>query len=237
METGYDILPWWVCRMTMLGLYTTQNVPFKTVYLHGLVRDGKGQKMSKSKGNVINPLKMIDQYGADALRFALIFGTAAGNDQSLSEDKIRGMRNFANKLWNIGRFIGMNIETGDSRLAIREYDETMHKALKDAHDKRIITELHMLAARVTKYMESYRFSDAAQAVYDFAWHRLADVHLEKNKERFTEKDPQALAVLLHVYQTILKLLHPFMPFVTEEIWGKLPKKDTTPLIVSPWPIL
>lgn len=232
METGYDILPWWVCRMAMLGLYMTGEVPFHTVYLHGLVRDAKGQKMSKSKGNVINPLKMIDLYGADALRFSLVFGTAAGNDQSLSEDKIRGMRNFANKLWNIGRFIEMNTPTGAT---IADYTEDFHATLENQHDKRIITELNMLTAKVTKSMESYRLSDAAKALYDFAWHRLADVHLEKNKERFKKGDIQALTVLLHVYKTILTLLHPFMPFVTEAVNQQLPNKKTHPLIVATWP--
>jgi len=231
METGYDILPWWVCRMIMLGMYATNEVPFHTVYLHGLVRDSKGQKMSKSKGNVINPLKMIDLYGTDALRMSLVYGTASGNDQALSEDKIRGMRNFANKLWNVGRFVLMNFENRD----VPWYDEKLHKKLTDPHDKRIISELNMLVAVVTKHMENYRFSDAAQRIYDFMWHRLADVHLEKNKERFKNGDPLALAVLLHVYITILKLLHPFVPFVTEAIWSSLPKQSHDPLIISSWP--
>lgn len=229
METGYDILPWWVCRMLMLGIHLTNSVPFKTVYLHGLVRDAKDQKMSKSKGNVINPLKMVDLYGADALRMALVFGTGAGSDQSLSEDKIRGMRNFANKLWNIGRFINLTMQE------VPFYDEAMHKTLKNPNDKKIISEVNMLTAGVTKDLERYRFSEAAQKIYDFTWHTLADLHLEKNKERFKEGDPQALAVLRHVFLTILKLTHPFMPFVTEEIWGKLPRKTTNPLIISPWP--
>lgn len=230
METAYDILPWWVCRMIMLGLYVTGDVPFRVVYYHGLIRDAKGQKMSKSKGNVINPLKMADQYGADALRMSLVYGTAAGNDQSLSEDKIRGMRNFANKLWNIGRFILLSCENRD----IPFYDALLHKELKSAQDKRVISELNMLTAAVTKNMERYRFSDAAQKIYDFTWHTLADVHLEKNKERFKEGDEQALAVLRHVFVTILKLLHPFMPFITEEIWGKLGNKQEL-LITSHWP--
>lgn len=235
METGHDILPWWVCRMLMLGIHLTGEVPFTTVYLHGLVRDSKGQKMSKSRGNVINPLKMVDQYGADALRMALVFGTGAGNDQSLSEDKIRGMRNFANKLWNIGRFIEMNLQAQNSNVKTQMYDEKMHKELKNSTDKKIISEVHMLTAGVTKDIERYRFSDAAQKIYDFTWHTFADVHLEKNKERFKDGDPHAFAVLRHVFLTILKLLHPFMPFVTEEIWSKLPKKTTDPLIISPWP--
>ncbi len=231
METGYDILPWWVCRMAMLGVYAMGDVPFQTVYLHGLVRDAKGQKMSKSKGNVINPLKMIDQYGTDALRMALVFGTAAGNDQSLSEDKIRGMRNFANKLWNIARFIQMSSEG----VSIPYYDTALHKKLTDPHDKRIITELTMLTSRITKQMETHRLSDAAQELYEFAWHRLADVHLEKNKERFKAKDPLALAVLTHVYTRILVLLHPFMPFVTEALWKSTNVKSHTPLLVTQWP--
>lgn len=237
METGYDILPWWVCRMAMLGLYVTRQVPFTTVYLHGLVRDAKGQKMSKSKGNVINPLKMVDQYGADALRFSLIFGTAAGNDQSLSEDKIRGMRNFANKLWNIGRFLNMNIDEYKKTTGrdLPWYDDVMHKQLKDAHDKRIISEFNMMKAAVNKNMENYRYSDAAKKIYDFTWHRIADVHLEKNKERFKTGDEQALAILRHLLMNILKLLHPFMPFVTESIYQKIPGWNGVPLIITTWP--
>ncbi len=237
METGYDILPWWVCRMAFLGLYMTSNVPFKTVYLHGLVRDAKGKKMSKSKGNVINPLEMINKYGADALRMALVFGTAAGHDQSLSEDKIRGMRNFANKLWNIGRFITLAIAQCNNATMKQFvfYDEALHKKLTNPFDQRIITELNMMKAAVTHCMETYRYSDAAQRIYAFTWHRLADVHLEKNKERFKSGDLQTLAVVHHVFLTILKLTHPFMPFVTEELWGKLPKQTTDLLIVSPWP--
>jgi valyl-tRNA synthetase len=217
--------------MAMLGLYMTRNVPFKTVYLHGLVRDAKGQKMSKSKGNAINPLKMVDLYGADALRFSLIFGTAAGNDQSLSEDKIRGMRNFANKLWNIGRFLNMNFEAAGKEIPF--YDVTMK--LTDAHDKRIISEFNMMKAAVNKNMENYRYSDAAKKIYDFTWHRVADVHLEKNKERFKAGDQQALAVLRHLVVNIVKLLHPFMPFVTESIYQKIPGWDGTPLIITSWP--
>ncbi len=236
METGYDILPWWVCRMLMLGIYARGDVPFRTVYLHGLVRDGKGQKMSKSKGNVINPLVMVDQYGADALRMALIFGTAAGNDLSLAEDKIRGMRNFANKLWNIARFLDMNMKNAQEKgINIPFYDEILHKSLGNNEDKQIITQLNMLITRVTKYIEKYRFSDAAQEVYDFSWHRIADQYLEFNKERFIAGDPQALAVFRHVVLNLLKLIHPFMPFVTEAIWGQLPKDSDGLLITSEWP--
>jgi valyl-tRNA synthetase len=214
METGYDILPVWVCRMMMLGLYITGNVPFRTVYLHGLVRDAKGQKMSKSKGNVINPLKMVDQYGADALRFSLVFGTAAGNDQSLSEDKIRGMRNFANKIWNASRFITLfQSETTEGK-----QDKECHKKIKDVTKK------------VTAYIEKYRFNSAAELLYDSFWHWFCDEAIEKAKTGEISKG--ALQEALYTY---LKLLHPFMPFVTEEIWNKMPRKNDKPLIVSPWP--
>ncbi|MFZ2025594.1 MAG: valine--tRNA ligase [Microgenomates group bacterium] len=231
METGYDILPWWVCRMLMVGLYVTGKVPFKKVYLHGLVRDSKGQKMSKSKGNVVNPIKMVDLYGADALRMALVFGAAAGNDISLSEDKIRGMRNFANKLWNISRLFLMNTENSKDLLF---YDKTMNKDLVK-NDLEMLKKLEATVKTTTKYMDTYRYSDAAQTLYDFTWHTLADEYLEQNKERFKQGDTQALAVYRHVLLVVLKLLHPFMPFVTESIWGQLPRKQDTKLIISSWP--
>ncbi len=231
METGYDILPWWVCRMLMVGLFVTGKVPFKKVYLHGLVRDAKGQKMSKSKGNVVNPIKMVDLYGADALRMALVFGAAAGNDISLSEDKIRGMRNFANKLWNIARLFLMNTEL------IKElpfYDKTMDKDLVQS-DIEMIKKLETTVKMTTKYMDTYRYSDAAQTVYDFTWHALADEYLEQNKERFKQGDANALSVYRHILLTLLQLLHPFMPFITEHMWGQLPRKQYEPLIISSWP--
>lgn len=234
METGYDILPWWVCRMIMFGIYTTGTVPFRTVYLHGLVRDAKGQKMSKSKGNVINPLIMVDKYGADALRMALVYGTAAGNDLSLSEDKIRGMRNFANKLWNIGRFIHMNRESiAQNNGTIPPFNASLLKELA-APDKAMLKQLQQLVQKITKQMEHYRFSDAALQLYDFTWHTIADVYLEQNKERYKANDVVALAVLQHIFMTLLKLIHPFMPFVTEAVWQEM-KLGDRPLIISSWP--
>lgn len=231
METGYDILPWWVCRMLMVGLYVTGNVPFTTVYLHGLVRDAKGQKMSKSKGNVVNPIEMVDKYGADALRMALVFGAAAGNDISLSEDKIRGMRNFANKIWNISRLFLLSTE---SMTTLPFYDKDMDKNL-EKNDEIILKALRDTVKKATKYMDTYRYSDAAQLLYEFSWHTLADVYLEQNKERFKASDPIALAVYRHVLLTVLKLLHPFMPFITESIWGQIPRKTTDLIIISSWP--
>jgi valyl-tRNA synthetase len=230
METGYDILPWWVCRMLMLGIHETGNVPFETVYLHGLVRDAKGQKMSKSKGNVINPLQMIDLYGADALRMALVFGAGAGNDQALSEDKIRGMRNFANKLWNIARFATMNMDAGGK--SIPPYTSAR---IKNSEDRQLISGLKTLIATVTRDIEKHQFAQAAEKTYEFAWHVLADAYIEKNKERIGHGDTEALMVLIHTLGIILKLLHPFMPFVTEEIWSKIPHEETGALITSSWP--
>lgn len=231
LDTMWDILFFWVARMMMMGLYRTGRVPFEVIHLHSRVVDAKGQKMAKSKGNVLNPIDLVDTYGADALRFTLVFGAAPGSDIAVSEDKVRGMRNFANKLWNIGRFILMNFESAGKNIPF--YDTKMK--VTDPTDKQIISELNTLTAAVTKDIEQYRFSDAAQTLYEFAWHTFADIYLEKNKERFKSKDPQALAVLRHVYLTILKLLHPFMPFVTEEIWSKMPRKTDRPLIISPWP--
>ncbi len=240
METGYDILPWWVCRMLMLGIHLTGNVPFETVYLHGLVRDSKGQKMSKSKGNVINPLEMIDKYGADALRMALVFGTGAGNDQSLAEDKIRGMRNFANKLWNIGRFINLICENRN----IQYVGPIMPKISGITHSKMLvwcytlIDDSNKLTKKVTLDMERYRFNRAAEKIYEYAWHELADNILEIAKSNLKEETEDAAYIrgtLIDLFSRTLRILHPFMPFVTEEIWSKLPKQSTDPLIISSWP--
>lgn len=237
LDTLWDILFFWVARMMMMGLYRTGEVPFRVIHLHSRVVDAHGQKMSKSRGNVLNPIDLVDKYGADALRFALIFGAGPGSDISISDDKVRGMRNFTNKLWNIGRFIDMNLKNSEPRTQIPMYDEKMQKALKTPSDKQIISNLDKLIASVTKNMEKYRFSDAAQKIYDFTWHTLADKHLEENKERFKSGDTEALSVLRHVFLMILKLLHPFMPFVTEELYQKIPGRNGAPLIISPWPTI
>ena len=220
METGYDILFFWVARMIMLGLYVTDKVPFETVYLHGLVRDEKGQKMSKSKGNAIDPLIAADQYGADAVRTALVFGTGPGNDANIGESKIKGMRNFTNKLWNIGRYV----------IDMRP-NEVNYKAKPNADDKLILSELNDIKARVTKAIDNYRFAQAAEELYDFVWHRFADKYVEASKDRRSEAQP----VLEQVLEESLRLLHPFMPMITEEIWQKLPHKSGESIMISPWP--
>jgi valyl-tRNA synthetase len=234
METGYDILPWWVCRMIMLGIYTTGKIPFKTVCLHGLVRDSKGQKMSKSKGNVINPITMVDLYGADSLRMALVYGTAFGNDVPMSEDKVRGMRNFSNKLFNIGRFIKMNIENySKNQISWKTFVLEKDREKLNKNNKKILTQLGMLERRVTVSIENCNFDKAANALYGFLWHTLADKYLENSKENLKQNDPQTLAVLLFVFKKCLIFLHPFMPFITEELNSILYPQDK-PLIITNW---
>lgn len=217
LETGYDILFFWVARMILMSTSLIGQVPFKNVLLHGLVRDAEKQKMSKSKGNVIDPVEVIDKYGTDALRMALIFSTATGNDIPISEDKIRGMKHFSNKLWNMGRFI---------------HDFKPENYSKDISEKdqKFIDKTNDLANEVTSMIDAYRLHDAAQALYDFAWHDFADKYIEDAK---TRREESQLA-LETVYMTILKLLHPFMPFITEEIFGKL-SGNTRLLITEKWP--
>lgn len=226
METGYDILKPWVSRMITMGLYVTGEVPFTTVYLHGLVRDSKGQKMSKSKGNAINPIDMVDKYSADAVRMALIFGSAAGNDLSLAEEKIRGMRNFTNKLWNMGRFIEMNNKNFDlSPVELNELEEIA----ENQNDKEMIKRVGELVIKTTKHIEKCELNLAAETLYEFTWHEFADKYIEDVKNRIDEK---SFKILNSLFLIQLKLLHPFMPFITEEIFGKF---SGNKLITSKWP--
>jgi len=218
METGYDILFFWVARMIMLGIYKTGKVPFRTVFLHGLVRDEHGQKMSKSKGNVIDPLIEADRLGADAVRLSLIFGSLVENDLNLGQDKIRSMRNFTNKLWNIGRFV---IDTKPEKF------ENKPKLNND--DKKILTKLEEAGKKVTKALNNFRFSESVDVLYDFVWHKFADIYIEKSKNRREESQ----ATLEKVFSTSLLLLHPFMPFITEELWHRLGNKNS--IMIQNWP--
>jgi valyl-tRNA synthetase len=231
METGYEILYFWVARMIMMGLYRTGDIPFRTVYLHGLVRDAFGQKMSKSKGNVVNPLEVISRHGADALRMALVVGATPGNDISVGEEKIKGYRNFTNKIWNIGRFILLNHEWMNIKVA--RYEDKMKGLTKE--DKKIINDLNDLIKEMTALLDEYRFSQAGELIYEFIWHRFADKYIEYTKPRLKANDGAALAVLRHTYLSCLKLLHPFMPFVTEAVWQEMPRKYKDLLILSSWP--
>ncbi|OGG27362.1 valine--tRNA ligase [Candidatus Gottesmanbacteria bacterium RIFCSPLOWO2_01_FULL_39_12b] len=234
METGYEILFFWVARMVMLGIYMTGKIPFEVVYLHGLVRDAFGEKMSKSKGNVIDPLNIIERYGADSLRMALIFGTSTGRDVKLGESKIEAMRNFGNKLWNIGRFIKINIDKfKEQNIKIREFNTKSDRKKLSAENKKILSQLGMLTQGVTREIENYNFAASAERLYKFIWHTFADKYIESVKEKLRQNDDETLSVTIYTYSSCLKLLHPFMPFITEEINFSLTRRDK-PLISSHW---
>ncbi|OGK30894.1 hypothetical protein A3F29_03500 [Candidatus Roizmanbacteria bacterium RIFCSPHIGHO2_12_FULL_33_9] len=210
----------------MLGYFITEKPQFKMVYLHGIVRDEKGQKMSKSKGNVIDPLEKVDKYGADAVRASLVFNTKEGADISLSDARIQGMRNFANKVWNIGRFIHMNLQTRNSKFEIRlvprsPKDEVGNNS-KNLNSK-ILNELEKEFEREKKsfhkHMKNYKFAFAFDLVYEFLWHRYADYYLEALKDELAAGNIKAGELLFKIYIENLKFLHPFIPFVTEAVWG------------------
>lgn len=233
LETGYDILPFWVMRMILMTTYHVGQIPFKDVYLHGLVRDAQNRKMSKSLGNIIDPLDMTAKYGTDALRFALVFNTAPGTDMALAEDKIKGMKHFGNKLWNIARFILANIDS-----TMTAADSEKFQTNTDA-DKKILEQLHSAIEQTNTHLENFRLHEAAQALYQFVWYELADVYIEASKSQLindeTKKDTQA--ILLHLLKEVLKLLHPFMPFVTEVLWQELRKPKLVNeelLLITDW---
>jgi len=231
LETGYDILFFWVARMILMSTFLLGQVPFKNVYLHGLVRDDKGKKMSKSLGNIINPLDMIEKFGADATRLSLIVGAAPGNDMPLSEDKVRAYKKFANKLWNISRFTLENIADADFS---KEPNYT-------TRDKEILAALNATISDVANDIEKFNLYLAAEKAYHYVWHELADKVLEESKPILNGEDADAKQSRQHVLRTCfissLKLLHPFMPYVTETIWQEMPAnlRETDMLIVAQWP--
>jgi len=234
METGYDILPFWVMRMLMMGIYLTQEVPFKKVYLHGLVRDEKGQKMSKSKGNVINPLDVVEKYGADALRMSLVMSTTAGNDSATSEGKIRGMRNLTNKIWNAGRYVMEFLPNKvDPSFSNDSTPESKQVPLRsDNADKKFEKKLEESVKKVTKQLEDMKIGLAAETVYSEFWHWFCDQKIEEAKDgKISQK------ALLEGLRVFLKLLHPFVPFVTEAVWQELGENKEKLLISSEWPFL
>ena len=233
METGYDILRWWVARMIMVGLYVTKKVPFENVVLHGLVKDPLGKKMSKSKGNIVDPLELVEQYGADAVRFALVFGTSLGNDQSLSYPRLEAARKFINKLWNIARFI--NMKKGDVFLnsstllrvgSVKDLDSSalpkndivvLNNLAKNKTDKEWVAKTEKLIEEITCDIEEYNFNFASEKLYEFIWHQFADFYVEDVKKRI---NGNSFLILNCLFLILLKLLHPFTPFVTEEIYQK-----------------
>jgi valyl-tRNA synthetase len=222
METGYDILPIWVLRMLLMGFYKTGKTPFKKVYLHGLVRDEKGQKMSKSKGNVVNPVEVIERYGADALRMSLVLSTTAGRDSATGEGKIRGMRNLTNKIWNATRFIIM--------LSDKDAPSLRKGTSLGAGDKKFLKETDAIAKIVTQQLESLKIGLAAETAYDKFWHWFCDQKIEEAKA-----GKISYPALLAGLRVFLKLLHPFVPFVTEAVWQQLPEADAKLLINASWP--
>ncbi|OGH20066.1 MAG: valine--tRNA ligase [Candidatus Levybacteria bacterium RIFCSPHIGHO2_02_FULL_37_13] len=239
METGYDILKAWVSRMIMVGIYITGDVPFRDVLVHGLVNDPYGKKMSKSKGNVVNPLELIEKYGADSVRFALVYGNATGNDQSLSYSKLDAARKFTNKLWNMARFItlchpelisGSNSSSTEMPKQVRHDTQDLLKMAKNENDKEMVKKTQELVKEVTGYLDKYQFNLAAERLYDFAWHEFADKYIEDVKNRI---DEHSFVVLSSLFLVQLKLLHPFMPFVTEEIYQRF--KFGESIMIDKWP--
>ena len=228
--TGFDILFFWVARMMMMGLKFMGEVPFYDVYLHALVRDEQGQKMSKSKGNIVDPIIEMDKYGADAFRFALTAFAAMGRDVRISDKRIQGYRFFINKIWNAGKFVLANIEGFDPRSMSPAEDDF---SLADAW---ILTELNKTVEAVRSALEEYRFNDAADRLYQFTWHQFCDWYIELSKPLLnTGAAPVTRWVLRHVLKSVLELLHPIIPFVTEEIWQHLPGREGRSIVVAAYP--
>lgn len=227
LETAYEILFFWVARMILMSQFVLGEIPFRTVYLHGLIRDAQGRKFSKSLGNGIDPIEVIEKFGADAARMSLVVGNTPGTDMRLSEDRIKGYKHFANKLWNIARFVLENTEGADLKAPLGDSDGAL------------LEEFALIAADVTKDMEAYRLYLAADKLYQYAWNDLAAKILEESKPILAGEDAAAAAsrkaVLRIILRDLLALLHPFMPFVTEEIWQSLPEHEGM-LMVAPWPV-
>ncbi len=232
LVTGYDIIFFWVARMIFSGCEHTGKPPFHTVLIHGLVRDNQGRKMSKSLGNGIDPLEMIEKYGCDALRMNMVTGNSPGNDMRFYVERCEAMRNFANKLWNASRYVMMNLHEGET------YGLPESSNLEIA-DKWVLSKLNTLIAEVTENMEKYELGVAIQKIYDFIWDIYCDWYIEMTKARLFADDAQrkhtATSVLVYVLDQILRLLHPFMPFITEEIWQSIPHEGEA-LIVAQWPL-
>jgi len=234
LETAYDIIFFWVARMILMSTYFLGEIPFKYSYFHGLVKDSEGRKMSKSLGNIVDPLVMINKYGADATRMSLVIGAPPGNDTNLSEDKIRAYKKFANKIWNASRFVLSNIQD----LNINTEPKLMKK------DKKILQELNAFAQDVTIDLENFRLYLAADKLYHYFWHTFADKIIEESKKQLAENSAtnqtEKLSCQWMLYEALkinLKLLHPFMPFITEEIWRDIPNQQKTLLLVEKWPTI
>ena len=237
LETGYDILFFWVARMIMLGIENTGKAPFNTVYLHGLIRDGSGAKMSKTRGNTMDPLDLVEKYGTDALRFALTTGTAPGNDLRFTENRLEAGRNYANKIWNASRFV---ISQLGGRQGLEGWTSVQPE---HREDRWIVSRLDRVTAEVNRSLESFEIGDAQQRLHEFIWNDYCDWYIEMAKIRVRNgSEPSPLPTLTHVLERILRLLHPFMPFITEEIWqtlkSELPEEgdaQSESIMVAPYP--
>ncbi|MDE3194102.1 MAG: class I tRNA ligase family protein, partial [Chloroflexota bacterium] len=241
LETGYDILFFWVARMIAMGLFEMGDVPFRAVYLHGLVRTG-GEKMSKSKGNVVSPVGLVEEWGADALRFALVLDTAPGMDTELSEAKLVNARNFGNKLWNIGRFVLHQLEAYPDALAGHAIDEAPTGDLDEA-ERWILSRTEKAVAETTRLLESYLFGEYTRFLQQFTWSELADAYVELSKAGLRDERRRASTVrtLAYALDRVLRLLHPIMPFITEtlalQLWrGRRTLADDVSLVASRWPV-
>lgn len=234
METGYDILFFWVARMIMSGLEYTDQAPFHTVYLHGLIRDEHGRKMSKTAGNVVDPMDLVESYGTDALRFTLVTGSTPGNDMNLSIDRIVANRNFCNKIWNATRFVVNNLGTAFQNSGAATWNLTG----LTVPDRWILSRLNRLVLNVTRLIEEYNFGEAGRQLYDFVWSEFADWYIEIAKIRLYGTDNRAQntarRVLTHVLDRTLRMLHPYTPFITEVAWQHLPNRGES-LMIAPWP--
>ncbi len=233
MNPGYEILFFWVARMIMLGIENTGEIPFRTVFLHGLIRDDRGVKMSKTRGNVVDPLDLMAAYGTDALRFALTTGTSPGNDSRLSTEKMEAGRNFANKLWNAARFVIRSIPPGE------KVDLNVKPGNLPVEDRWIVSRLNRTVANVTHLMEEFQFGEAQRQIHDFLWGEYCDWYIELAKIRLGGDGPSPLPVLVQVLEAALRLLHPYMPFLTEELWQNLKKHAAAiaseSIMIAPYP--
>ena len=232
MVTGYDIIFFWVARMIFMGLEFKEEIPFKHVFIHGLVRDSQGRKMSKSLGNGINPLEVIEEYGADALRFTLVTGNTPGNDMRFYMERVEANRNFANKIWNASKFVLMNLEGFDESFVPSAEDYTLA-------DRWILEEYNKTVTNITNNLDKFELGEAASAVYDFIWNTYCDWYIELAKPRLYNKEggrdrQTAQYLLVSILRHMMELLHPFMPFVTEHIWQHLPHEGES-IMVAPWP--
>ena len=240
METGYDILFFWVARMIMMGLEDMGEIPFHTVYLHGLIRDDKGDKMSKMRGNVLSPLESIDEFGTDALRFAITTGTSPGNDINIGRHKLEAGRNFANKIWNAARFVLQSLEAEPVKTKLDI--QFPHSRLQTMEDRWILSRINRVILNTHELMSDFQFGEAERQLHDFFWGEFCDWYIEIAKNRLTGSADSPLPLLVYVLETTLRLLHPYMPFITEELWQNLKQRLpegsllVNSIVIAPYPV-